>query len=71
MQPTMRKGLSYIIPRIRVILIYKIQKIGSAPDNAVIVTTDVMVLYSSIPHDVKLKAFERNSREKRTEKNSY
>ena len=48
----MRKGLSYI--KDSGDFINKIQRMGSIPDNAILVTADVMALYPSIPHDVGL-----------------
>ena len=54
LQPIMRKGLSYI--KDLVDFINKIRRMGSIPDNAILVTADVTALYSSVPHDVGLKA---------------
>ena len=48
----MRKGLSYI--KDSGDFINKIQRMGSIPDSAILVTADVMALYPSIPHDVGL-----------------
>ena len=50
----MRKGLSYI--KDLGDFINKIWRMGSIPDNAILVTADVTVLYPSILHDVGLKA---------------
>ena len=40
---------------------------GSIPDNAILVTTDVRAWYPSIPHDVELKAL-REVLDKREQK---
>ena len=65
LQPIMRKGLSYI--KDSGDFINKIRRMGSIPDNAILVTADVTALYRSIPHDVGLKAL-RELLEKREQK---
>ena len=50
----MRKGLSYI--KNLGDFINKIWRMGSIPDNAILVTAEFTALYPSIPHDVGLKA---------------
>ena len=47
--------------------INKIRKMGSIPDNAILVTAYVTVLYPSIPHDVGLEAL-REVLDKREQK---
>ena len=54
LQGIMRRGLSYIKDSGG--FINKIRRMGSIPDNAILVTADVTTLYPSIPHDVGLKA---------------
>ena len=65
----MRKGLSYI--KDWVDFINKIWRIGSIPDNSILVTADVMTLYPSIPHDVGLKALREVLDKREQEKKSY
>ena len=43
---------------------------GSIPDNSILVTADVTVLYPSTPSRCWIKSFERSFRQKRTEKSS-
>ena len=54
LQGIMRRGLSYIKDSGG--FINKIRRMGSIPDNAILVTADVTTLYPSLPHDVGLKA---------------
>ena len=54
MQPIMRKGWSYI--KDSQDFINKSRKLGKIPDNAILVTADVVGLYPSIPHNVGLRA---------------
>ena len=65
----MRKGLSYI--KDSVDFINKIWRIGSIPDNSILVTADVMTLYPSIPHDVGLKALREVLDKREQEKKTY
>ena len=57
LQPIMRKGLSYIKDSGN--FISKIKRIGSVPDNAILITADVVGLYSSSSHDVGLKVLKQ------------
>ena len=50
----MRKGWSYI--KDSQDFINKFHKLGKIPDNAILVTADVVGLYPSIPHNVGLRA---------------
>ena len=50
----MRKGWSYIKDSQG--FINKYRKLGKIPDNAILVTSDVVGLYPSIPHNVGLRA---------------
>ena len=52
MQPIMRKGWSYIKDSGDVII--KSRRLQKIPDNVILVTTDVVGLYPSIPHNVGL-----------------
>ena len=61
----MRKGLSYI--KDSGTFINEIRTMGSTPDNAILVTANVTVLYTSIPHDVGLKTL-REVLDKREQK---
>ena len=54
MQPIMRKGCSYI--KDFQDFINKSQKLGKIPDNAILVTADVVGLYPSIPYNIGLRA---------------
>ena len=54
LQPIMRKVLPYVKDLSD--FINTIPIMGSIPDNAILVTADVTALYSSVPHDVGLKA---------------
>ena len=54
MQPIMRKDWSYI--KDSQDFTNKSRKLGKIPDNAILVTADVMGLYPSIPHNVGLRA---------------
>ena len=53
----MRKGLSYV--KDSGDFISKIKQINSVPENAILVTADVVGLYCSIPHDAGLKALKQ------------
>ena len=53
-KPVMQKGLSYI--RDSQHFLEKIKTIGSVPENAFLVTADVVGLYPRIPHQAGLKA---------------
>ena len=50
----MQKGLSYI--RDSQHFLENIKTIGSVPENAILVTADVVGLYPNIPHQAGLKA---------------
>ena len=54
LKPVMQKGLSYI--RDSQHFLEKIKTIGSVPENAILVTADVVDLYPNIPHQAGLKA---------------
>ena len=54
LKPVMQKGLSYI--RDSQYFLEKIKTIGSVPENAILVTADVVGLYPNIPHQAGLKA---------------
>ena len=66
LQTFMRKGLSYI--KDSGDFISKIEWVGSIPENAILVTADVVGLYPSIPH-VRLKALKQDL-DKQEQKNS-
>ena len=57
LQPIMRKVLSYI--KDSGDFINKIRKMGSIPDNAILVSADSTASYTSIPLDVGLKALRK------------
>ena len=57
LQLIMKKGLSYI--KDSGDFISKIKRIGSVPENAILVTADVVGFYPSISHDVGLKALKQ------------
>ena len=65
MQPIMRKGWSYI--KDSQDFINKSRKLGKIPDNAILVTADVVGLYPSIPHNVGLRAL-KEALDKREQK---
>ena len=54
LKPVMQKGLSYI--RDSQYFLEKIKTIGSVPENAILVTADLLGLYPNIPHHAILKA---------------
>ena len=58
MQPTMRKGWSYI--KDSQDFINKSRKLEKIPDNVILVTTEVVGLYPSIPHNVGLRALKED-----------
>ena len=58
MQPTMRKGWSSI--KDSQDFINKSRKLGKIPDNVILVTTEVVGLYPSIPHNVGLRALKED-----------
>ena len=66
LQPIMRKGLSYVQGSAD--FISKIKRIGSVPENAMLVTAYVVGLYPIIPHDVGLKAFKQAFDKRKQEK---
>ena len=57
LQLIMKKGLSYI--KDSGDFISKIKRIGSVPENAILVTAYVVGFYLSISHDVGLKALKK------------
>ena len=57
LQLIMKKGLSYI--KDSGDFISKIKRIGSVPENGILVTADVVGFYPSISHDVGLKALKQ------------
>ena len=65
MQPIMRKGWSYIKDSQN--FINKSRKLGKTPDNAILVTADVVGLYPSIPRNVGLRAL-KEALDKREQK---
>ena len=58
MQPIIKKGWSYI--KDSQDFINKSRKLGKIPDNAILVTADVVSLYPSIPHNVGLRALKKH-----------
>ena len=58
-QPIMRKGWSYI--KDSQDFINKLRELGKIPDNAILVTADVVGLYPSIPHNIRLRALKEAS----------
>ena len=58
MQPTMRKGWSSI--KDSQDFINKSCKLGKIPDIVILVTTEVVGLYPSIPHNVGLRALKED-----------
>ena len=44
---------------LNILVISSIKRIGSVPENTILVTADVVGLYPSIPHDVGLKALKQ------------
>ena len=54
LKPLMQKGWSYI--KDSGDFIKKTRNLGSIPENAILVTADVVGLHSSIPHEAGLKA---------------
>ena len=54
LKPIMQNGLSYIKDSQH--FLEKIKTIGSVPENAILVTADVVDLYPNIPHQAGLKA---------------
>ena len=68
----MRKGLPYVKDSGN--FISKIKQIDSVPENAILVTADVVGLYRSIPHDVGLKALKQaliNGNRKKFQQNIF
>ena len=55
LKPIMQNGLSYI--RDSQHSLEKIKTVGSIPENAILVTTNVVGLYPNIPNQAGLKAF--------------
>ena len=56
LKPVMQSSWSYI--RDSGDFLRKIKQIGNLPENSILVTTDVVGLYPSIPHELGLKALE-------------
>ena len=69
MQPIMIKGWSYI--KDSQDFISKSRKLGKITDNAILVTTDVVGLYPSIPHKVGLRALKEAIDKREQKRNSY
>ena len=61
-QPVMRNGLSYI--RDSQHFLERVKTLGNITENAILVTTDVVGLYSNVPHQAGLNAL-KNALEKR------
>ena len=57
LKPVMQKSWSYI--KDSGDFIEKIKRIGNIPEDAILVTADVVGLYPSIPHEFGLKALEK------------
>ena len=55
-KPVMQSGRSYI--KDSGVFLKKIKNLGSLPENAILVTADVVGIYPSIPHEAGLQAFE-------------
>ena len=68
MQPIIKKGWSYI--KDSQDFINKSRKLGKTPDNAILVTADVVSLYPSIPHNVGLRALKEAIDKREQKKNS-
>ena len=66
LKPVMQKGLSYI--RDSQYFLEKIKTIGSGPENAILVTADVVGLYPNIPHQAGLKALKEALEKRDTKK---
>ena len=56
LKPVMRRSWSYV--KDSGDFIEKIKRISNIPDDAILVTADVVALYPSIPHELGLKALE-------------
>ena len=69
MQPMMRKGWSYI--KDSQDFINKSRNLGKIPDNAILVTADVVRFYPNIPHNVRLRAMNEALDKEEQKKNSY
>ena len=69
-KPLMQKGRSYI--KDSGDFIKKTRNLGSIPENAILITADVVSLYPSIPHEAGLKALREvlDKREQHTVPNS-
>ena len=65
----MRKSLSYFKDSQH--FITESRKLGKIPDNAILVTTDVVGLYPSIPHKVGLRALKEAIDKREQKRNSY
>ena len=65
MQPIMRKSWSYI--KYSEDFINKFCKLGKIPDNAILVTAEVVCLYPSIPHNIIIGAL-KEALDKREQK---
>ena len=65
MQPIMRKGWCYV--KDSQDSFNKSRKLGKIPDNAILVTADVVGLYPTIPHKVGLRAL-KEALDKREQK---
>ena len=69
MQSMMRKGWSYI--KDSQDFINKSRNLGKIPDNAILVTADVVGFYPNIPHNVRLRAMNEALDKEEQKKNSY
>ena len=58
LKPIMQKGISYI--RDSEHFLEKIKNISTLPENAILVTADVVGLYLSIPHQAGLSALKED-----------
>ena len=66
LHPIMRSGLLFIKDSGN--FISKIKWLGSVTENVILVTSDVVKLYTSIPHDMVFKELQR-ALDKRGQKN--
>ena len=57
LQPIMKSGVSYIKDTND--LLFKLNNLGKIPENACLVTADVVRLYPSIPHDEGLEVLSK------------
>ena len=62
LQPVIKGGKSYVKGTNH--FSEKLKELGKVPPNAILVTADVVGLYSSMPHDAGLKALHENLEER-------